>query len=163
MPGRAGSAQLAPKTARLPISQPDSVCLFSGGLDSFIGATDLIANKRNPILVSHYWDSMTSEKQTECETLLSKEATAPLLHVRARVGFEKKKVKTAESENSLRGRSFMFFALAAMTASAMVKKTTIYVPENGLISLNVPLDPLRLGALSTRTTHPYYMARWNDL
>jgi hypothetical protein len=29
--------------------------------------------------------------------------------------------------------------------------------------LNVPLDPLRLGALSTRTTHPFYMARWNDL
>src|SRR5262249_47198245 len=38
-----------------------------------------------------------------------------------------------------------------------------YVPENGLISLNVPLDPLRVGAWSTRTTHPFYMARWNDL
>lgn len=37
------------------------------------------------------------------------------------------------------------------------------VPENGLIALNVPLDRLRLGALSTRTTHPYYMARWNEL
>lgn len=37
------------------------------------------------------------------------------------------------------------------------------VPENGLISLNVPLDPLRLGTLSTRTTHPFYMARWNEL
>ena len=37
------------------------------------------------------------------------------------------------------------------------------VPENGLIALNVPLDMLRLGALSTRTTHPYYLARWNDL
>ncbi len=37
------------------------------------------------------------------------------------------------------------------------------VPENGLIALNVPLDPLRLGSNSTRTTHPYYMARWNDL
>lgn len=40
---------------------------------------------------------------------------------------------------------------------------TLRVPENGLIALNVPLDPLRLGALSTRTTHPFYMARWNDL
>jgi hypothetical protein len=36
-------------------------------------------------------------------------------------------------------------------------------PENGLIALNVPLDPLRLGSLSTRTTHPFFMARWNDL
>ena len=29
-------------------------------------------------------------------------------------------------------------------------------------AVNVPLDPLRLGALSTRTTHPFYIARWND-
>ena len=40
---------------------------------------------------------------------------------------------------------------------------TLKVPENGLISVNVPLDPLRLGALSTRTTHPFYIARWNDV
>lgn len=39
---------------------------------------------------------------------------------------------------------------------------TLKVPENGLIAVNVPLDPLRLGALSTRTTHPFYIARWND-
>jgi hypothetical protein len=38
-----------------------------------------------------------------------------------------------------------------------------YVPENGLISLNVPLDPLRVGAWSTRTTHPFYLARWQEL
>ena len=30
------------------------------------------------------------------------------------------------------------------------------VPENGLIALNVPLDPLRLGSNSIRTTHPYH-------
>ena len=45
----------------------------------------------------------------------------------------------------------------------MSKAFTLRVPENGLIALNVPLDPLRLGSNSTRTTHPYYMARWNDL
>jgi hypothetical protein len=37
------------------------------------------------------------------------------------------------------------------------------VPENGLISLNVPLDPLRVGAWSTRTTHPFYIARWQAM
>jgi hypothetical protein len=63
----------------------------------------------------------------------------------------------------MRGRSFLFFALAALAASALDVDTPIYVPENGLISLNVPLDPLRLGAWSTRTTHPFYMARWQDL
>ncbi|MBI4534741.1 MAG: 7-cyano-7-deazaguanine synthase, partial [Ignavibacteriae bacterium] len=34
----------------------------------------------------------------------------------------------------------------------------IIVPENGFISLNVPLGPGRLGSLSTKTTHPVYMS-----
>jgi hypothetical protein len=50
-----------------------------------------------------------------------------------------------------------------LAASGLKGPVTIFVPENGLISLNVPLDPLRLGAWSTRTTHPFYMARWNEL
>ena len=33
----------------------------------------------------------------------------------------------------------------------------LLVPENGFISLNVPLTPLRLGSLSTRTTHPFFI------
>ncbi|EKD63032.1 MAG: hypothetical protein ACD_51C00361G0014 [uncultured bacterium] len=37
------------------------------------------------------------------------------------------------------------------------------VPENGLIALNIPLDQLRLGSHSTRTTHPFYIARWNEI
>ena len=52
---------------------------------------------------------------------------------------------------------------AAMAADAIGGDLIIHVPENGLISLNVPLDPTRLGALSTRTTHPFYMARFCDL
>jgi hypothetical protein len=33
----------------------------------------------------------------------------------------------------------------------------LYIPENGVISLNIPLTVMRLGSLSTRTTHPYFM------
>jgi len=158
-----GQASLRPKTARLAVRIPDCICLFSGGLDSFIGATDLLGGGKTPLLISHYWDGITSDTQNVCAKHLSKEYGKPVLHVRARVGFEKAKVKTGETENSLRGRSFMFFALAALAASSLAKPTVIYVPENGLISLNVPLDPLRLGALSTRTTHPFYMTRFNEL
>ena len=71
-------------------------------------------------------------------------------------------VDGSAGENTLRGRSFLFFALAAMAADAL-GVGLIHVPENGLISLNVPLDPTRLGALSTRTTHPFYMARFDEI
>lgn len=62
-----------------------------------------------------------------------------------------------------RARSFLFFSLAALAASGLDREPAIFVPENGLISLNVPLDPLRVGAWSTRTTHPFYMSRWQEL
>jgi hypothetical protein len=40
-----------------------SICLFSGGLDSFVGAIDLLAAKENPLFVSHYWDVSTSSQK----------------------------------------------------------------------------------------------------
>ena len=72
-------------------------------------------------------------------------------------------VRGSAVENTTRGRSFLFFALGCSRAQASKVHFTLKVPENGLIALNVPLDPLRLGALSTRTTHPFYIARWNEL
>jgi hypothetical protein len=56
----------------------------------------------------------------------------------------------------------VFLALAALSASALPVyqqggRVELFVPENGFISLNVPLTPLRRGTLSTRTTHPFYI------
>lgn len=164
-PRIAGLSEFATPPERLRITNPTSVCLFSGGLDSFIGAIDLLASGEEPILVSHYWDSNSTGKyQTHCaEALKRRFALADIAHIRARVGFPRNTVEEVPAEDTLRGRSFLFFSLAAMVADAVGGDMVIHVPENGLISLNVPLDPLRLGALSTRTTHPFYMARFCDL
>lgn len=144
--------------------KPNSVCLFSGGLDSFIGAIDLLAEGESVLLVSHYWDGFTSKHQDLCLAALKEQfADVHFYSVRARVGFAAGTVDGSWSEDTLRGRSFLFFALAVVAADAIGGEVIIHVPENGLISLNVPLDPLRLGSLSTRTTHPYYMARFNEL
>lgn len=65
------------------------------------------------------------------------------------------------SELSTRARSIVFFAFAALAASTITstknRPVEVFVPENGFISLNVPLGPGRLGSLSTKTTHPVYM------
>jgi hypothetical protein len=39
---------------------------------------------------------------------------------------------------------------------------TIYLPENGLIAINAPLQKSRLGTLSTRTAHPRYLGELAD-
>jgi len=157
------NAILLKKAKTLPISPFDSVCLFSGGLDSFVGAIDLLQNKESPLFVSHYGDASTSSQEV-CGKRLSKVyGNFTSRHVRANVRFPNVRCGASDTERTTRARSFLFFSLAVLGASGLAPGSAIYVPENGLISLNVPLDPLRLGAWSTRTTHPFYMARWQDL
>ena len=140
----------------------DEVSLFSGGLDSLIGAIDLVKSGQRPLLVSHYWDAETSKAQTALLDRLRRHfATAEFRSIRVRVGFDRHHLNTGETEDTQRGRSFLFFALASLAASSFTQPVTIDVPENGLIALNVPLDSLRLGALSTRTAHPHFIAGMN--
>ncbi|TPJ44460.1 Qat anti-phage system QueC-like protein QatC [Mesorhizobium sp. B2-7-1] len=159
-----GFVQIAKPPTSLALLKFDDICLFSGGLDSLVGTINILADGRRPLLVSHYWDSETSKAQNALLGVLKHKYSAnEFRSLRVRLGFDKNHADTGEIENSLRARSFLFFALAVLAASALGGKTEVTVPENGLIGLNVPLDPLRLGALSTRTTHPYYMARMNEL
>ena len=153
---------VAPK--RLAIDGLTKVSLLSGGLDSLIGAVDLLGGGERPLFVSHYWDSETAKAQAyildRLETRFGKEAFKSL---RVRLGFDKHHLTTGETENTQRGRSFLFYSLATLAASAIDGRTTIDIPENGLIALNVPLDPLRFGALSTRTAHPHFIASMQRL
>lgn len=158
----AAIAQAAPPTLITPPF--DSLSLFSGGLDSLIGAIDLLEGGATPLLVSHFGEGATSDAQGKLFAGLKKHYSRSSFE-RLRVGmtFDDGLVEGVGSENSTRGRSFLFFALGVFAGTGLGRRFTLRVPENGLIALNVPLDPLRLGSNSTRTTHPYYMARWNDL
>lgn len=142
----------------------DGVSLFSGGLDSLIGAIDALAVGKAPLLVSHAGEGLVSKSQEHCfaglKTAFPKSAFDRL---RVWMNFSSGLVAGVKSEDSTRGRSFLFFSLGVAAGAALRKPFVLAVPENGLIALNVPLDSLRLGALSTRTTHPYYIARWREL
>lgn len=142
----------------------DSLSLFSGGLDSLIGAIDLLEAGAAPLLVSHAGEGATSDAQNRLFTGLKDHYTdSSFERLRVWMTFPNGLVDAVKSENSTRGRSFLFFSLGAFAGTGLGRRFTLRVPENGLIALNVPLDPLRLGSNSTRTTHPYYIARWNDL
>lgn len=159
---RTKTLAVAPK--RLAIDGLTTVSLLSGGLDSLVGAVDLLSGDERPLFVSHYWDSETAKAQAyiieRLETRFGKEAFKSL---RVRLGFDKHHLTTGETENTQRGRSFLFYSLATLAASAINGRTIVGIPENGLIALNVPLDPLRFGALSTRTAHPYFIASMQTL
>lgn len=141
----------------------DELSLFSGGLDSLIGAIDSLEAAKTPLLISHAGEGATSDAQsTIFEALKAHYKGRSFDRLRLWMSFPDGLVRKSAGENTTRGRSFLFFALGIFAGTGLEMPFTLNVPENGLIAVNVPLDPLRLGALSTRTTHPFYIARWND-
>lgn len=145
-------------------SNIDTVSLFSGGLDSFIGAIDLLKKDINPIFVGHFGDNKTSNDQKKCKLALD-QIQKDILFLQSRIVFPKE-INIAGIENTQRSRSFLFFCMGIYVANSLhvknSKEIKLYVPENGFIALNVPLDPFRLGALSTRTVHPFYINKFNS-
>jgi len=138
---------------------PDEFCMLSGGLDSFIGAIDLLTNNKNIAFVGLYGGGKGVKPfQEKVNKILQDEFTISKDHF-----FNFNATPINGSENSTRTRSFLFFAHAIILASCLDKPTTLYIPENGLISLNIPLTNTRLGSSSTRTTHPYYMKTLQNL
>lgn len=157
------AAVAPPRPARLIGPPFDNLALFSGGLDSLIGAIDTLEAGRTPLLISHAGDGATSDAQTTLFDALKAEYRGRSFNrLRLWMAFPDGLVRGSDGENTTRGRSFLFFAIGVFAGTGLEQASTLKVPENGLIALNVPLDPLRLGALSTRTTHPFYIARWND-
>ena len=143
----------APPKAKKPKSYAaDCVSLISGGLDSLVGGIDITARKRNPLFVAQIVRGDRNVQEEYANALGAKDRfcqwsfTVP---------------KTEDSEGSTRARSIVFYAFAALAASAMSSSAKqpveIFVPENGFISLNVPLNAGRMGSLSTKTTHPIYV------
>lgn len=135
----------------------DSVALFSGGLDSTIGVFDLLALGRNPLLVSHAYRG-----DSGIQTDVLQHMPRPVARFGANL--HPVNLRDATSDITMRSRSFNFLALAAVAASVVAVVTDanlvpLIVPENGFIALNAPLTPRRVGSLSTRTTHPYFLGK----
>lgn len=142
----------------------DSLCLFSGGLDSLIAAVDLLEAGKKPLFISHASDGATSKSQSILfDKLKEQYPNSEFNRVRLWMSFPRNLIEGSNPEMTMRSRSFLFFALGVAAGTGFNQHFTLNVPENGLIALNVPLDPLRLGSHSTHTTHPFYMARWNEL
>lgn len=132
------------------------VSLFSGGLDSFIGAIDLLMNEEKPFLVSHYKISERKIQERLIHGLKEKFGANSFDSQKFWVQPNQKN-EFAEKENSSRARSFLFITLGIAVANCLADDMELVLPENGLISLNIPLTKSRLSSHSTRTTHPYFI------
>jgi 7-cyano-7-deazaguanine synthase in queuosine biosynthesis len=133
------------------------VSLLSGGLDSFIGAVDQLSRRDKTMFVSHYKTGTESSTQEKIvEALRAKFGDDNFVSRRFYVQPIQNHT-SAQKENTSRARSLLFIALGLTVANDLGPEIPLILPENGLISLNVPLTKTRLSSHSTRTTHPFFI------
>jgi len=148
----------------LPLASGSAVCLFSGGLDSLVGAIDWLEDHADEslVLVGHHDPKITgpNSDQKNVFGILQQHYPQRLSPVLVGVG-----QMPSGKEMTLRSRSLLFVALGVLVAESLGDNVPVLVPENGTIALNVPLTPSRRGSCSTRTAHPYYLTqlqKWLD-
>lgn len=148
---RQRQARIRPRFAR-----GAAACLFSGGLDSLIGAIDwLEAHPGESLaLVGHHDPGIGGALSDQKSLLQGIEASysGRLSATLVGIGHGGK-----GPEITLRSRSLLFIALGLVIADHLGDGTPLLIPENGTIALNVPLTPSRRGSCSTRTAHPFFL------
>lgn len=137
----------APPAFQSRLSDRTAVTLFSGGMDSLIGALDLVSAGEHPLLVSSA-ARIEGQVQSYLAAQLGLSDNRFDGHVAA-LGLD-------QYELSARARSILFLAYGVVAAADLTGE--LVVPENGLISINPPLTRRRHGSLSTRTTHPHFIS-----
>ncbi|MBP3942633.1 hypothetical protein J5U18_03490 [Sphingobacteriaceae bacterium WQ 2009] len=140
------------------------VCLFSGGMDSFIGINDLIHKYDRIATISHHKSGNSGELSLQ-KKLIQEIKTANKSTLITPFYFYVQGLKNDhfKGEKTQRARSIIFLALGLLIANTSSDTTSVIIPENGLISLNLPLTPARGGSHSTKTTHPKYITGLNDI
>lgn len=144
----------------LPINiNMENICLFSGGLDSLVGAINLIDEKDNVLLVSHI-DGTGSSSPLHKELLPFIKNEYSQKNIRQSF-FRVRTDDNIEHEGTTRGRSILFHGIALFHAINL-NINEIVTPENGVISINLPLTPSRTCSNSTKTMHPYFIKKFEE-
>ena len=145
---------------KLPVRGHDVVCLFSGGLDSLMGALRLLEKGRRVLLVGHHADGVASTAQRDLYQALRRRYGTAVELVQCSLSRSPRSTPRfplpPKVEDSHRSRSFLFLTLGI----AVARRTGIdelVLAENGQIALNPPLGRSRVNSLSTRTAHPRYL------
>lgn len=137
-----------PNSSKLkPYEGATCISLLSGGMDSLIGGIDLYENGEKPLFISQVVKGDRQKQIQYAKALKSTDQHFQWSHAtRLR----------SRGERSSRARSIVFYSFALIASELLDPNASkrIIVPENGFISLNVPLNLGRFGSLSTKTTHP---------
>lgn len=147
-----------PRTRKEPFAEASCVALVSGGMDSFVGALELLSRDQRPMLLAASGSGATGAAQGRVATALKGEE--PSLEMLKLVA--QRKPGFPGKEDSQRARTLLYLACAALTASASGLQD-VYLNENGIMAIHVPLTAARQGSYSTHTASPRVLAQIAEL
>lgn len=161
------SAAIPSAAATLLEDTSKHTVLLSGGADSATGAlhsAESLKPGETHSLVSHSSSGAAKSSQRLVSAALCVHFAGRIsTHHRIFLRRGKKRLDGTRfpNERSSRSRSLLFLALGLAVAGQ--SGGPLWIPENGFASLNPPLGPERVGALSTRTTQPWFLWRVSSL
>jgi 7-cyano-7-deazaguanine synthase in queuosine biosynthesis len=162
----AGQITLIPPIgARVLHSPPGCVVLFSGGIDSLATVARAAANGERPLAISHWGEGGTKERQRRLlDALRGWPEYQAVLQAWSFpwVPLNVHGTMADPPERTRRSRAVLFACLGAMVAGELGVER-VYLADNGPISLNLPVNDQIIGAHASRSTHPKFLERVNDL
>lgn len=137
------------------------VALFSGGLDSYAGATRLLdaAPARPLVLVAATTNARAAA--TQRRLALAMRTLAPNLRMLP-IRVHLRRARGMPQEQTQRSRPFLFFALAAAACDASGLRC-IVINENGVGAMNLPYLFGQAGAHTSNAAHPRTIQLVGDL
>ena len=153
----------------LPPEPPVTVSLFSGGLDSIAGLACHLqeTSDGSRVLVSgsthnrlkHGQQAQVASIRTTLEERTSG-AGARVSHVAVPFGIRESRGQ--REEKGQRTRALVFLALGVV-AAVQARADTLWVYENGIGALNLPLNEAQLGVDNYRGVHPRSLIMFEQL
>ena len=142
------------------LGKPDCLYLFSGGLDSLCAVVEAVAQGAKPVLIGHSPAFHIASRQRELLKLL--QGTMRQWHFPYLSFAAHRKSGQDPKDYSQRTRSFLYASLGAVIAS-QVGLGEVNIADNGVISLNLPINGQLLGARASRSTHPRFLSLFTEL
>lgn len=141
-------------------AMPDTVSLFSGGMDSLAGVVwDVVKNSKKPLLVSHYPSLRHRARQRNLAQQLARANLGwPFPQARAQASL---KDRHMDLEYTQRARSMLYLTLGFVVAAKLgIKQLRMY--ENGVVALNLPITGQSVSSTMTRTSHPRFLRAYQN-
>jgi 7-cyano-7-deazaguanine synthase in queuosine biosynthesis len=137
-----------PRQRKKPLPPADCVALLSGGVDSLTGAGMLLGAGRVPIFLSHQNSGAVAKALHAIDDGLKSLGTSA-----GRLSLTARLQEPIHADSTQRSRSMLYMGTACLLV-ACLGLSDVYLNENGVMAIHVPLTPARIGSYSTRTVNP---------